>query len=125
VVFLLTPCQHLLPGEFHAAFNRHCQKFYSSEFICHNCCEECEDSEQDMVVSYEGCDDEDCEEEDPEERDDALSELMELVKSLSAEIEKMKADRDCCLSEDDVEDFVAIEALHPTALDAPAAFPKL
>jgi hypothetical protein len=30
-------------GKFHAAFNRHCQKFYSSEFICHNCCEEYED----------------------------------------------------------------------------------
>jgi hypothetical protein len=27
-------------GEFHAVFNRHCQRFYSSEFICHNFCEE-------------------------------------------------------------------------------------
>jgi hypothetical protein len=25
-------------GEFHAAFNAHCQKFYPSELICHSCC---------------------------------------------------------------------------------------
>jgi hypothetical protein len=73
-----------------------------------------------MVVSYEGCDDEECEEEEPKERDDALSELMELEKYLSPEIDKMKADSDCCLSEDGVENSISIEALC-IALDAPVA----
>jgi hypothetical protein len=36
--------------EFHAAFNRHCQRFYSYELICHNCCEEYKD-----VYSRYGC----------------------------------------------------------------------
>jgi hypothetical protein len=42
-------------GEFHAAFNRHCQKFYSSKLICHNCCEEYKDCVQGMTVSNESC----------------------------------------------------------------------
>ena len=39
---------------FHAAFNMHCQKFYSSKLICHSCCEEYRDCVPYMVVSYEG-----------------------------------------------------------------------
>jgi hypothetical protein len=52
--------QSLPPGsissleQFHAAFNMHCQKIYSSEFICHSCCEEYKDYVQDIVDSYEG-----------------------------------------------------------------------
>jgi hypothetical protein len=69
--FSLPPTNISSLGEFHTAFNKHCQRYYSSEFICHNCCEECEDSEQDMVVSYEGCDDEDCKDEDHMEEEDA------------------------------------------------------
>ena len=41
--------------EFHATFNIHCQKFYSSKLICHSCCEEYKDHVQDIVDSYEGC----------------------------------------------------------------------
>jgi hypothetical protein len=63
--------------QFHATFNRHCQKFYSSKFICHNCCEEYEDNDHDMVVPNKSYEDE-----DHEEEGDALSELVELVKSL-------------------------------------------
>jgi hypothetical protein len=69
-------------GEFHAAFNRHCQKYYSSELICHNCCEEYRDGVQDIVRSCERCEDEG---HPPEE-------LMELIQSLSASIEELKAD---------------------------------
>jgi hypothetical protein len=49
--------------QFHVAFNRHCQKFYSSEFIFHNCCEEYKDCVPDVTVSNESCEVEDCEEE--------------------------------------------------------------
>jgi hypothetical protein len=45
-------------GEFHAAFNAHCQKFYPSELICHSCCEGYNDCIQDRVASYTGCEDE-------------------------------------------------------------------
>jgi hypothetical protein len=44
--------------EFHAAFNIHCQNFYSSELICHSCCEEYKDCVQDIIDSYEGCENE-------------------------------------------------------------------
>jgi hypothetical protein len=81
--------------QFHASFNRHCQKFYSSELICHNCCEEYKDCVQGIVVSYEGC----------ENEGDALDELTKLVKSLSAEIEKLKADFACCSYEGNAEDI--------------------
>jgi hypothetical protein len=40
--------------EFHATFNIHCQKFYSSELICHSCCEEYKDCDQDIIDSNEG-----------------------------------------------------------------------
>jgi hypothetical protein len=39
--------------QFHAAFNMHCQKFYSSELIFHSCCEEYKYYVQDIVDSYE------------------------------------------------------------------------
>jgi hypothetical protein len=67
-----------------------------------------------------------------EEEEEALSELMELVKSLSVELEELKAEHECCLfeenaedfpaleedvlgssTEDDVEDLMTVEALHP------------
>jgi hypothetical protein len=85
--------------QFHAAFNRHCQKFYSSEFICHNCCEEYEDNDQDMVVPNKSYEDE-----DHEEEGDSLSELVGLVKSLSAEIEELKADHYCFFFEENAKD---------------------
>jgi hypothetical protein len=44
--------------EFHAAFKIHCQKFYSCELICHSCCEEYKDCVQDIIDSYEVCDNE-------------------------------------------------------------------
>ena len=43
------------------------------------------------------------------EEEDALGDLMELVKSLSADIEKVKAEHDCCLFEEDEEDFSSLE----------------
>jgi hypothetical protein len=103
-------------GEFHVVFNRHCQKFYSSEFICHNCCEEYEYHAQDMVVSNE----------DHEKEEYALGRLMELVKSLYVEIERFKCEESAkyfpvletdvlgSSTEDDDEDFIIVEALHST-----------
>jgi hypothetical protein len=44
--------------QFHAAFNKHFQRYFSSKFICHNCCKGCDDHDQDMVVSYEIYEDE-------------------------------------------------------------------
>jgi hypothetical protein len=41
--------------EFHASFNIHCQKFYSSELICHIVCEDYKKCVQDIDDSYEGC----------------------------------------------------------------------
>jgi hypothetical protein len=84
-------------GKFHAVFNRHCQKFYSFEFICHNCCEGYEDHGQDMTLSNEGREDE-----YHEEEQDVLGRLMEMVKSLSAEIERFKF-------EESIEDFPVLE----------------
>jgi len=74
--------------EFHAVFNRNCKRYYPSQLICHNCCEECEDSDQYMAMPNE----------DHEEEGYSLGELMGMVKSLSTEIERSK-------SEEDVEDF--------------------
>ena len=67
--------------EFHATFNRNCRNFYSSEFICHNCCEEYEDNDQDMTISNESFKDEG---HPPEE-------MMELIRSLYEIIEELKA----------------------------------
>jgi hypothetical protein len=44
--------------QFHVAFNMHCQNFYSSELICHSCCEEYKNYVQDIDDSYEGCENE-------------------------------------------------------------------
>ena len=44
--------------EIHASFNIHCQKFYSSELICHSCCKEYKDCVHDIADSYEGCENE-------------------------------------------------------------------
>ena len=91
--------------EFHAAFNRHNQRHYSSELIYHNCCEEYEGHDQDVAMSYEIYDGEDHEEED------ALGELIEMVEYISTEIEELKADHDYCLFEENTEDFPVLEAV--------------
>jgi hypothetical protein len=90
-------------SEFHATFNRRYQKLYSSEFICHSCCEECEDSEQDMVMSREDCEDKRrYKDEDPGEEEDALGEVRELIKSLSTQLDRWEVER-CA------KDFPALE----------------
>ena len=90
----LTPASISSLSEFHVAFNRRYQKMYSSEFICHSCCEECEDSEQDMVVSLGGYEDgRRYRNEDPGEEEDALGEAWELVKSFSAQLDRWEVKR--------------------------------
>jgi hypothetical protein len=96
-------------GEFHAAFNRHCQKFYSSKLICHNCCEEYKDCVQGMTVSNESCENESYEDESCEEEGYTSDELVKLVQALSAKIEKLEADRACCSYEGDAEDILVLE----------------
>jgi hypothetical protein len=85
--------------EFHATFNRHCQKYYSSELICHNCCEEYRDDVQDIVHSCERCEDE----------GHPLEELMELIQSLSTSIEELKADFSRRSYEENAEDIPVLE----------------
>jgi hypothetical protein len=99
----LTPTSISSLREFHAASSRHCQRHYSSELICHNCCEEYEVHDQDVAMYYEICEDEDHEEED------ALGDLIELVEYLSTEMEELKADHDCFLFEENTEDFPVLE----------------
>jgi hypothetical protein len=72
----------------------------------------------------------DSEDKDCEEEEDALGEVMELVKSLSAKLERLESEESTedfpvleanvldSSTEDDNEDFITIEALHP-APDAP------
>jgi hypothetical protein len=72
-----------------------------------------------MAVSNEGCEDEDLEEDE-----DALGEVMELVKSLSAKLERLESEESAedfpvlevdvlgSSTEDDDEDFIVVEALH-------------
>jgi hypothetical protein len=86
--------------QFHAAFNRHCQKFYSSELICHSCCEEYKDCVQDITDSYESCEDEGY----------TSEELINPVKSLSARIEELEADFACRSYEENAEDIPVLEA---------------
>ena len=86
-------------GEFRAAFNRHCQKFYSYELIYHNCCEEYRDGVQDIVRSCESYEDEGY----------TSKELINLVKSLSIGMEKLEADHACCSYEGDAEDISVLE----------------
>jgi hypothetical protein len=87
---------HFLPpasisslSEFHATFIAYCQEFYPSELICHNCGEGYHNSVQNEAIFDIGC-------------EDSLSELMEQVKYLSAQLEGLKY-------EDCVEDFLAWE----------------
>jgi hypothetical protein len=84
--------------EFHAAFTAYCQNLYPSELIFHNCCEgyynKCI---QDRAVFYEGYED------DPDDLDQesvispphssASGEVMELIKSLSAQLDRWEAER--------------------------------
>jgi hypothetical protein len=105
--------------QFHAAFNKHCQRYYYSELICHNCCEECEGHDQDMAISNEGCEDA-----DHEEDEDSLGEVMEMIKSLSAKLERLESEESIedfpvleeyvlgSSTEDDSEYFIAVEPLH-------------
>jgi hypothetical protein len=91
--FSLPPTSISSLAEFHASFNRHCRNFYSSEFIYYNYCEECGDSEKDMVVSYEGYEDVGgYKDEDPKEEEYAWGEVMELIKSLTAKLEIWEAE---------------------------------
>jgi hypothetical protein len=85
--------------QFHAAFNTHCQRYYSSELICHNCCEEYRDGVRDIVCSCERCEDEG---HPPEE-------LMELIQSLSARIEELKEDFSRRSYEENAEDILVLE----------------
>jgi len=95
-------------SEFHAAFTAYCQELYPSELIFHSCCEgyynKCI---QDRVVSYVGYED------DPDDLDQesvlspphssASGEVMELIKSLSAKLDRWEA-------EQYAEDFPSFEA---------------
>jgi hypothetical protein len=82
--------------EFHAAFNIHCQKFYSSELICHSCCEEYKDCVQDIIDSHEGCEDE----------EDALDEESTLSLPCSSTSDENFV---CCSYEENAEDIFVLE----------------
>jgi hypothetical protein len=85
--------------QFHAAFNTHYQRYYSSELICHNCCEEYRDGVQDIFHSCKICGDE---RHPPEE-------LMELIQSLSARIKELKAYFSQHSYEENAEDISVLE----------------
>jgi hypothetical protein len=111
-------------SDFHAAFTTYCQRLYSPELICHNCCEGYHNSIQEKAVADESCG-EDLDDLDhnsvpspphsyaseagyesdkvPREEDGALSKLIEQVKYLSAQLEGLKY-QDCA------EDFPVPEA---------------
>jgi hypothetical protein len=78
--------------EFHVAFNFHCKRYYSSEFLFHDCCEEYEKSVQ-AALSFSP----DCEvEEDP---------------SLSfPSSHDLKEDFICCSYEEEIVDDFVLEA---------------
>jgi hypothetical protein len=59
--------------QFHTAFNKHCQRYYSSELFFHKCCKECKDYVQGVVVSKKSCEDEGYEDECYEEEEDDLA----------------------------------------------------
>jgi hypothetical protein len=87
--FSLPPASISSLAKFHACFNRHCRKFYSSKFIYYKCCEECGDNEKYMVVSYEGYEYVGgYKDEDPKEEEDAWGEVMELIKYPTAKLER-------------------------------------
>jgi hypothetical protein len=85
-------------SEFHAAFTAYCQELYPSELIFHSCCEgyynKCI---QDRAVSYVGYED------DPNDLDQnavispphssVSGEVMELVKSITARLDRWEAER--------------------------------
>jgi hypothetical protein len=85
--------------QFHAAFNKHCQRYYSYELIFHSCCEEYKGCIPDMVVSNGSCEDEGY----------TSKELTDLVKSLSAMIEELKADHACCSYEENAVDILVFK----------------
>jgi hypothetical protein len=85
--------------QFHAAFNAHCQRYYSSKLIYHNCCEEYRDGVQDIIHTCESCEDE----------GHPLEDLMELIRSLSEIMENFDADRACYSYEGDAEDILVLE----------------
>jgi hypothetical protein len=95
--------------EFHAAFNRHCQQFYSSKLICHNCCEEYKDCVQGMIVSNESCEDEIYEDGIRENEGYTSKELMEMVKCLSTRMEGLEEDFSHRSYEEDAEDIPVLE----------------
>jgi hypothetical protein len=95
--------------EFHATFNRHCQQFYSSKLICHNCCEEYKDYVQGMTISNESCEDESYEDEIHENEGYTSEELMEMVKSLSASMERLEEDFSRRSYEEYAEDIPVLE----------------
>jgi hypothetical protein len=82
---------------FHASFTAYCQKLYPPELIFHNCCEGYHKSIQEKVVSDVSC------EEDPDDLDQesvispphsfASGEVMELIKSLSAQLDRWEVER--------------------------------
>ena len=84
--------------QFHATFNKHRQRYYSYELIWHSCCEEYKGCIPDMVVSNGSCEDEGY----------TSKELTDLVKSLSARIEELKADHACC-SYEEAEDIPVLK----------------
>jgi hypothetical protein len=83
--------------EFHAAFNIHFQKFYSSELICHSCCEEYEGCVKDITNSYEGC----------ENEKDVLDEESALSLPRSFALDENCV---CCLSKESAEIEFFLEA---------------
>jgi hypothetical protein len=98
------------------------KSFIPLSLFVHNCCEEYEDSDQDTAGSNESCKDE-----DHEEEEDSLGELMELVKSLSAKIERLESEQsvedspvletdvlDNPTDGDSIEYFITVEALLST-----------
>jgi hypothetical protein len=76
--------------QFHAAFNMHCQKLYSSKLIFHSYCEEYKDCVQDIVDSYEGC----------ENEEDSLDEESIFSLPFSSASDENCV---CCLSKESVE----------------------
>jgi hypothetical protein len=86
-------------GEFHAVFNAHCQRYYSSELICHNCCKEYRDGVQNIVRSCKNCEDEGY----------TSEELIKLVKSLSTRIEELEEDFARRSYEEDAKDIPVLE----------------
>jgi hypothetical protein len=84
-------------SEFHTTFTTYCQKLYPSELIFHNCCEGYYNKRiQNRVVLYEGYED------DPNDLDQesvlspphssASGEVMELVKSINARLDRWEAE---------------------------------